>query len=206
MKKQQHWENIYTTKAPTEVSWYQAYPELSLDLIDRSGVDKSGYIIDVGGGESTLIDFLLKNGYEDITVLDISASALNRTKARLEEKANLVTWIEADITKIQLPYNIYDIWHDRAVFHFLTDKEDRQRYIAAVKYSLKSNGRIIVATFAPDGPPRCSGLDIVRYKPETLHSEFGEEFELLDSRSEIHQTPFGTQQKFIYCYCRKILV
>ena len=148
------------------------------------------------------MDDLLARGFQNVTVLDISASALRAAQERLGPRASQVTWLEADITTARLPRHYYDVWHDRAVFHFLTRAEDRKGYVQAARHSVKPGGHVIVATFAPDGPLRCSGLDIVRYSTEALHGEFGEAFELVASANETHQTPFGTEQKFIYCYCR----
>jgi 2-polyprenyl-3-methyl-5-hydroxy-6-metoxy-1,4-benzoquinol methylase len=203
MNRKAHWESIYSSKAPTEVSWYQEYPKRSLELISDTGIGIDAHIIDVGGGASTLVDGLLDSGFRNITVLDISATALDQTKARLGERGKAVTWLEADITRVTLPHHEYDLWHDRAVFHFLTTAEARESYVNAVRHSLKPNGHIIVATFAPDGPTRCSGLDIVRYSPDELHDEFGSDFQYIKSVSESHPTPFGTYQKFMYCYCKK---
>jgi hypothetical protein len=135
--------------------------------------------------------------------LDVSGAALRLTQQRLGAQANHVKWIEADITQADLPHQAYDLWHDRAVFHFLTQSEDRQRYVEVVRHAVRKGGHVIVATFAPDGPERCSGLEVVRYSPGSLHSEFGDGFDVVDSTRETHQTPFGTEQKFIYCYCRK---
>ncbi len=198
-----HWEDIHRTKVPTQVSWYQEHSLQSLRFIVNTGIDKAGQIIDVGGGISTLADDLLLNGYEHITVLDISASALNTVQQRMGASAKKITWIEADVTQAHLPSQFYAVWHDRAVFHFLIEPEDRRRYVNVVKAAVRPGGHVIVATFAPDGPDHCSGLEVVRYNPEGLHNEFGESFDLVDSTHETHQTPFGTQQKFIYCYCRK---
>uniref|UniRef100_A0A0C1MVN9 Methyltransferase n=1 Tax=Tolypothrix bouteillei VB521301 TaxID=1479485 RepID=A0A0C1MVN9_9CYAN len=192
METKIHWEEVYQTKDTTLVSWYQEHSELSLEFIKLCGVDKAGHIIDVGGGTSTLVDDLMVDGFLDITVLDISAAALQVAQKRLGSRAGAVTWLEADITRAQLPHYFYDIWHDRAVFHFLTALEDRQRYVETVQYSVKPGGHVIVATFAQDGPKRCSGLEVVRYSPESLHDEFGDDFELVDSTRESHQTPFGT--------------
>jgi ubiquinone/menaquinone biosynthesis C-methylase UbiE len=199
----EHWEAIYTSKPVTEVSWYQEHSDVSLDLIKRTGVSQSGGIIDVGGGASRLVDDLLGAGYSDVTVLDISASALQAARVRLGGLADAVTWIEADITEVELPHRRFDVWHDRAVFHFLTRAADRERYVQAVRRSVKRGGHVIVSTFGPDGPLRCSGLPVVRYSPEGLHDEFGTAFELVEHASEAHRTPFGTIQQFIYCYCRK---
>lgn len=203
MNTKTHWETIYQTKAPTQVSWYQEHSLLSLQFITNTSVDKSGQIIDIGGGISTLVDDLLANGYENVSVLDISAASLQTAQQRLGSQAQKINWIEADITQSQLPHQFYDIWHDRAVFHFLTKAEDRQKYVEAVRRSVKQGGHIIVATFAPDGPDKCSGLEVVRYDEDGLHYEFGDDFEVVDSTRETHHTPFGTDQKFVYCYCRK---
>ena len=202
METKDHWEEVYTANPVTEVSWFQEHSDLSLRLIEGTGVAQTGRIIDVGGGASTLVDDLLEHRFQDITVLDISAAALGTAQERLGPRASEVTWLEADITTARLPHHSYDVWHDRAVFHFLTRAEDRRRYIQAVKDSVRPGGHVIVATFAPDGPLRCSGLDTVRYSPDALHSEFGGAFELIESLPETHHTPFGTDQKFIYCYCR----
>ena len=198
-----HWENIYETKDATQVSWFQQHPELSFQFIEHTGVDKAGKIIDVGGGASTLVDDLLANGYENVTVLDISSAALQVAQQRLGRLASKVTWLVANITQVKLPHSFYDVWHDRAVFHFLTLAEDRARYVKAVQHSVKTGGHVIVATFGIDGPQRCSGLEVVRYSPDSLHDEFGDDFDLVNTTNELHQTPFGTEQKFIYCYCRK---
>ena len=202
METKTHWEEVYTANPVTEVSWFQEHSELSLRLIEGTGVAPTGRIIDVGGGASTLVDDLLAHRFQDITVLDISAGALHAAQERLGPRASEVTWLEADITTVSLPCDSYDVWHDRAVFHFLTRATDRQRYVQAVRQSVKPGGHVIVATFAADGPLRCSGLDTVRYSSGSLHAEFGEAFELLESAREMHETPFGTEQKFIYCYCR----
>lgn len=199
-----HWENIYQTKEPTQVSWFQPHPSLSVGLIRRTGLQPTDPIIDVGGGTSTLVDHLLADGFRAITVLDISARALQLARQRLGPRANDVTWLEADVTEVKLPPQAFAIWHDRAVFHFLTQLADRQRYIARVQQAVRPGGFVIVATFAADGPNRCSGLEVVRYDPASLHSEFGHEFELVDSAPEAHHTPSGTEQRFMYCYCRRI--
>jgi len=198
-----HWEHIYETKAPNQVSWYQEHAQFSLQYVQNTGIRKTDPIIDVGGGPSTLVDDLIADGFQHITVLDVSGTALQVARKRLGTKAIEVKWIEADITQADLPHQAYDLWHDRAVFHFLTQADDRQRYIEVVRQSVRKGGHVIVATFAPDGPERCSGLEVVRYSPESLHSEFGDGFEVVDTTRETHHTPFGTDQKFIYCYCRK---
>ena len=203
MNAKTHWEHIYESKAPTQVSWYQEHAQFSLQYIQNTGIRKTGHIIDVGGGTSTLVDDLIGDGFQHISVLDVSGAALRLTQQRLGAQANHVKWIEADITQADLPHQAYDLWHDRAVFHFLTQAEDRQRYVEVVRHAVRTGGHVIVATFAPDGPERCSGLEVVRYSPGSLHSEFGDGFDVVDSTRETHQTPFGTEQKFIYCYCRK---
>jgi 2-polyprenyl-3-methyl-5-hydroxy-6-metoxy-1,4-benzoquinol methylase len=203
METKSHWEHIYETKGSTQVSWYQEHAQLSLQLIQKTGISKNAYIIDIGGGASTLVDDLNAAGFEHISVLDISATALQLARQRLGMHAADINWIEADVTQAALPHLAYDVWHDRAVFHFLTRAGDRQRYIDTVRQAVRPGGHVIVATFAPDGPDHCSGLEVVRYSPDTLHDEFGEGFELKNSSRETHHTPFGTEQKFIYCYCRK---
>mgnify|MGYP000344845664 CR=1 FL=1 len=204
MDKQQHWETVYQTKARDEVSWFREHLDTSLRMIQNTGAGKDAAMIDVGGGNSTLVDDLLERGFVDISVLDISESAIAGSKDRLGEKANQVNWITADITAVDLPQSHYDLWHDRAVFHFLTEEEDRRKYVELVKRSIKPGGHIIVASFGPEGPQKCSGLDVVRYSPETMHGEFGETFKLIESVGETHNTPFGTTQDFVYCYCLKI--
>jgi len=203
MNTKTHWEHIYETKAPTQVSWYQEHAQYSLQFIQNTGVQKTGHIIDIGGGASTLVDDLLKAGFQHLSVLDVSGHALQLARQRVGTRAKDVNWIEADITQADLPQQAYDVWHDRAVFHFLTQAADRQRYIDTIRQAVRKGGHVIVATFAPDGPDHCSGLEVVRYSPESLHDEFGKDFEVVDSTRETHHTPFGTEQKFIYCYCRK---
>ena len=204
MSKAQHWDKIYDAKDYDEVSWFTPHLETSLHLIESARLDPAtAQIIDVGGGRSTLVDDLLDCGYQNLTVLDISAAAIEQTKKRLGGKAASVTSITADVTQAALPESTYDLWHDRAVFHFLTDPDDRRKYVEQVQRSLKPDGRIIVASFGLGGPEKCSGLEVVRYSPETMHDEFGGSFQLLDHIEETHQTPFGTTQAFVYCYCRK---
>ena len=203
MNTKTHWEHIYETKAPTLVSWYQEHARYSLQLIQKTGIQKTDHIIDVGGGASTLVDDLIAAGFQNISVLDVSARALELAKQRLSERASIVNWIVADITQADLPAQAYDLWHDRAVFHFLTQVADRQQYIHTARRAIRKGGHIIVATFAPDGPDHCSGLEVMRYNPDSLHDEFGEGFVLKESTRETHQTPFGLEQKFIYCYCRR---
>lgn len=168
MNAKAHWEHVYAHKAPTQVSWYQEHAQLSLDLIHRAGVQKDDPIIDVGGGASTLVDDLLAAGFQRITVLDIAAKALEFAQERLGPRAAQVTWIEADVTQAALPAQAYFLWHDRAVFHFLTQPADRQRYIESACRAVRSGGSLILATFAQDGPERCSGLEVMRYSAERL--------------------------------------
>src|SRR5215470_5881209 len=197
-----HWENIYAKKGPDAVSWYREHLETSLALIER-GVDvRTVSIIDIGGGESTLVDDLLARGCKDITVLDVSEKAIAVTKERLGAAAGKVHWIAADIERARLPHHSYDVWHDRAVFHFLTTAEQRMAYVRQAAYAVKRGGHVIVGTFGPEGPTECSGLKVVRYDADSLHDEFGVRFQLVESTKELHQTPFGTTQQFLYCFCR----
>lgn len=203
MQSKSHWERVYSTKATTAVSWFQEHAQHSLSLIRDTKVPSSASIIDVGGGASTLVDDLLANGYSKITVLDLSAVALAAAKTRLGALGDSVQWVEADVIKATLPAYSFDVWHDRAAFHFLTSPEERQVYVQAVLRSVKPGGHVIVATFAEDGPTQCSGLPVMRYRADELHAEFGAPFELLRHDKEEHHTPFGTVQQFVYCYCRK---
>ena len=202
MDPRTHWEKIYTTKAPDQVSWYRPHLETSIDLIERSISDRSAPIIDIGGGESTLVDDLLARGFQNVTVLDVSQVAIDATKQRLQQVAGRVHWVAADVTRVQLHPAAYDVWHDRAVFHFLTAPEQRAAYVRQVARSVKAGGHVIVSTFGPEGPTKCSGLDDVRYDTESLHEEFGTRFRVVESSTELHETPFGTTKQFLYCYCR----
>lgn len=204
MNKQEHWEKVYRMKGRDEVSWFREHLDTSLKMITNTGVGKDAAIIDVGGGNSSLVDDLIVAGFVDVSVLDISANAIKGSKERLGAKVNDVNWIVADITEVALPEDHFDVWHDRAVFHFLTDENDRRKYVELVMRSLKRGGHIIVASFSLDGPQKCSGLDVMRYSPESMHGEFGNAFELVESIGETHNTPFGTTQDFVYCYCRKV--
>ena len=200
----EHWEAVYTSKATDEVSWFQPHARLSLDLIGTAAADKDAGIIDVGGGASTLVDDLLAEGYRDLTVLDLSAAALHAARRRLGMQESKVRWIEADITEVDLPRKRYDVWHDRAVFHFLTTARQRDAYVRTVFNAVKPGGHVIVATFAEDGPLQCSGLPVMRYRADELHDEFGDAFTLLKHQKEEHHTPSGKVQQFVYCYCRRI--
>ncbi len=201
MDAQAHWEKVYSEKAPNAVSWYRPHLETSLSVIERIS-SRSSAIIDVGGGESTLVDDLLSHGYANVTVLDISQIAVDANRERLGSASERVRWLVADFTKAELPRSTYDVWHDRAVFHFLTASSDREAYVRQAAHAVKPGGYVIASTFGPEGPTRCSGLDVVRYDAESLHREFGVRFRLLETTKELHQTPFGTTQQFLYCLCR----
>ena len=202
MDPKRHWETIYETKSAQDVSWFQPEARLSLELIRRVIPNRAAAILDVGGGASTLVDGLLQTGYGAITVLDLSSAALAQARERLGPAAAQVAWQEADILEARLPRAAIDIWHDRAVFHFLTDAASRRRYVEQVRQAVRPSGHVLVATFAHDGPARCSGLDVARYTPDSLHGEFGDAFCLLHSTLEEHITPGGAKQAFIYCLCR----
>lgn len=201
--QREHWERVYQTKQPDAVSWFQERATRSLELIRSVGAPLTANVIDVGGGASTLVDDLLSSGFKNVSVLDLSASALEVARKRLGAAGDGVTWIAGDICTVDLPVQTFDIWHDRAVFHFLTDPADRAAYVRQVMKSVKPGGHVIVATFAPDGPEQCSGLPVARYAPGELHEEFGPSFELLEHMSEEHKTPWGSVQHFVYCHCLK---
>ncbi len=197
MDRRDHWNRVYQTKTPDNVSWYQQRPEVSLALVAASGVGKDAGIIDVGGGASVLVDHLLDLDYTNLAVLDLSGAALSASRSRLGARAAAVEWFEADVTSFEPPHR-YALWHDRAVFHFLTDADDRTRYVATLRKALQPNGAVIVATFAPDGPPKCSGLDVVRYDEHSIAAELGDEFQLREVRRETHVTPWMAEQRFNY--------
>ena len=201
--KQQHWETVYRTKAPDAVSWYRPHLDTSLALIERAAPDRNAAVLDVGGGASTLVDDLLARGYRDLSVLDISAAALNVARERLGEAADKVTWLAADLLDAPLPQARYDLWHDRAVFHFLTEAEQRAHYLRQLARALKPGGHAVLATFGPQGPITGSGLDTVRYDAWELARVLGDGFTLLDSTLELHATPFGTTQPFLYALFRR---
>jgi ubiquinone/menaquinone biosynthesis C-methylase UbiE len=196
-----HWERVYRTKQPTEVSWYRPHLELSLRLIEEAAPNRGAQIIDVGGGESTLVDDLLNRGYGNLSVLDVSSTKLDVAKERLGDNAGTVNWLCGDVTTIAFTGHQYDVWHDRAVFHFLTEPTERAAYVRQVTRAVKLGGHVIVATFGPEGPTQCSGLSVVRYDPNSLHSEFGTSFQLVKHLTELHQTPAGSIQQFTYCFC-----
>ncbi|HEY6194087.1 MAG TPA: class I SAM-dependent methyltransferase [Candidatus Eisenbacteria bacterium] len=198
----EHWDAIYGKRPATEVSWYRPHLERSLRFVEQARLRADAAILDVGGGASTLVDDLLDRGFTNLTVLDLSAAAIARSQARLGPRAGAVTWIVGDVTQVELPAHQYDFWHDRAVFHFLDEASSRDRYVQAVRSALKPGGHIVVATFGPSGPERCSGLPVVRYTPEGIHEQFGGQFRKVGNDSETHQTPWGSEQEFVYCYCR----
>lgn len=202
MNVETHWETVFSTKAPDTVSWYRPHLEVSLDLIERQTPGRSASIIDVGAGESTLVDDLLGRGYQQLTVLDVSTTAIEATKQRLGRSAEFVHWMLGDITQISLPPQSFDVWHDRAVFHFLTDLTQREAYVRSVLNAVRPGGHVIVSTFGPEGPTKCSGLEVMRYDAEALHREFGGRFRIEEHAEELHRTPWGATQQFVYCCCR----
>lgn len=198
MDRKQHWEQVYAQKQPTEVSWFQPRPEHSLRLITATGIAHDQPLIDLGGGASCLVDNLLEQGYRDVSVLDISGAALQHARQRLGQRAAAVHWIEADATAFE-PSRHYALWHDRAVFHFLTDPADREAYRQRLARGLQAGGQLIIATFALDGPERCSNLPVQRYSPETLSAELGAGYHLVETLGEAHITPAQKEQRFVYC-------
>ena len=202
MQQQHHWDAVYGAKTHDQVSWFRPHLETSLALIERATQgNRSASIIDVGGGASTLVDDLIERGYNGLTILDISQAALDVAKHRLGNVAVLVRWLHTDVTQACFAPHSFDVWHDRAVFHFLVTPEERAAYVRNVAMAVKPGGHVIVSTFGPQGPMKCSGLDTVRYDAKSLHHEFGSRFRLVESSKEFHQTPFGTTQQFLYCYC-----
>jgi SAM-dependent methyltransferase len=193
----EHWDNIYSPKGPREVSWYEPIPSRSLALIRATGISSRAPILDVGGGESTLVDHLLDEGYTDVSVLDITAGALERARIRLAGQADSVSWIEADILEFQ-PARRFSVWHDRAVLHFLRDERSRSRYLNTMRNALEPGGHVVVATFGPDGPTHCSGLEVQRYSGQSLSMLLGPSFEMRSQSLEVHHTPTGAEQQFLY--------
>ena len=202
MDPRPHWDKVYRTKQPTEVSWYRPHLETSLQLIEAAAPNREAAIIDVGAGEATLVDDLLARGYRDVCAMDVSPAALAVAQARLGANASRIQWLCGDVRTFPFSAHRYDVWHDRAVFHFLADPADRQAYVRQVAHAVKSGGHVIVATFGPEGPTTCSGLDVVRYDAQALHGEFGTAFRLVNHRTELHRTPAGATQQFTYCYCK----
>jgi SAM-dependent methyltransferase len=202
MQTAEHWENVYRTKDFDAVSWYAPHLGESLRLIRQLAPDKTAAVVDIGAGESTLVDDLLHHHYLDLSVIDISVTAIDFSKQRLGALAEQVGWHVGDITQYDFGSKKFDLWHDRAVFHFLTDPTARQAYIELVRRSVKPGGYVLMATFGPNGPLKCSGLDVVRYDAQSLHNEFGEGFSLQGDELTMHHTPMGTDQQFLYCWCR----
>jgi SAM-dependent methyltransferase len=203
MDPKTHWETIYRTKDVHEVSWFQSEARRSLDLISRICPDRSAPIIDVGAGASVLVDNLLDTGYRDLSVLDLAEAGLAISRDRLGADSAKVKWLRADVLEARLDEGAYAVWHDRAVFHFLANAADRGAYVKQVRRAVRPGGHVLVATFAEDGPEHCSGLPVVRYSAEGLHSEFGTDFLLVRSEHEDHRTPGGGEQSFLYCLCRR---
>lgn len=195
MDRKQHWDALYASRSPIDVSWYQADPVLSLELILATGARQDARILDVGGGTSVLVDRLALVGFCALAVLDISSCALAHVRQRLGARANQIEWIEADVLQFRPPH-VYDVWHDRAVFHFLTDAEERRQYMQVLNETLVSSGSVIVAAFTLDGPESCSDLEVVRYDAAGLCAEFGPGFVLMQHAVETHITPDGRPQKF----------
>jgi trans-aconitate methyltransferase len=202
LSRQHHWDKVYTTKGESEVSWFQETPAPSLELIALVGAMQDSAIIDIGGGASRLVDQLVSRGFQDLTVLDLSAAALGSARSRIGGRADRVTWITADVTLWQ-PQRTYDVWHDRAAFHFLTEPNDQAAYVARLRRALRAGGHAIIATFAPDGPERCSGLTVSRYDADSLAAKLGAGFELIDTRRHDHTTPWGSVQKFQFSTFRR---
>ena len=197
-----HWENVFATKNPNEVSWTQKYPKTSMDYLESLNPSKTANIIDIGGGDSNLVDALLEKGYDNIWVLDISEFALERAKKRLGDKADKVHWIVSDITEFK-PNVAFDFWHDRAVFHFLTEQESIDKYLAIINNVIADNGNFLLGTFSENGPLKCSGLEIKQYSENSMKKTFSENFEAVKCFTENHKTPFDTIQNFQFCGFKK---
>ncbi len=200
MDLRSHWEGIYESSSPRETSWFQPHLQTSLDWISDAVPDRSASIIDVGGGESTLVDDLLARGYRHLTVLDLAEAAIKKSRERLGPAAEQINWFVGDVTRVSLPSRNYDLWHDRAGFHFFTEVKPRFAYVNQLRSSLKIGGHVVISTFGQGGPERCSGLPIQRYDAEMLHEEFGRDFRMVKSSLVEHQNPFGTTQQFLYCH------
>jgi len=203
MSQKDHWEQVYATRPIEQLGWYEPHLQTSLSWIKGLGLAVDDPIIDIGGGASTLVDDLLDAGYQSITILDLSDNALSSTKARLGKAAEQVTWLTGDITSVDLPMQHYEVWHDRAVFHFLTVPEQQQRYRDNLLKALKPSGHLIISTFTPEAPPKCSGLPVQRYSPEQLQNALGGEFALQRQHQELHITPGGVEQMYFYCHFRR---
>ena len=203
MSRKDHWENVYKKKSPIEVSWYQSKPSISLSIISSLSIEKDENLIDVGGGASTLVDYLLEEGFKNISILDLSSNALEQAKKRLGEKSKLVNWQAEDVTNYS-PKKTYSLWHDRAVFHFLTERSDKEKYKKVLESSVRVGGYVIIAAFSIGGPKKCSGLDIVQYDAEKIRRELGQNYKLIEEKSESHVTPDGKEQLFGYNVFTKI--
>lgn len=204
MDKREHWDKVYATKTPDRLGWYKPHLQTSMAWIDKLGLPLDEPIIDVGGGASTLVDDLLDAGYQSLTVVDLSKRVLSAVRERLGKKSDLVTWLTADITALELPADEYKLWHDRAVFHFLVNPDERRCYRNNLLKSLKPNGHVIIGTFSPEAPPKCSGLPVRRYSLQKLVDELGPDFELMDHLKELHVTPGGVEQMYLFCHFRRI--
>ena len=200
--RKEHWEKVYSSKQPHEVSWTQELPKTSLEFVHSFNLPKTASIIDVGGGDSKLVDYLLQEGFENVTVLDISEKAIERAKQRLGDKAGMVKWIVSDITEFN-PTGLYDFWHDRATFHFLTTKEEAERYIDIAAKAVNKNGKMLIGTFSENGPEQCSGLPVKQYNEETLVSLINKWFQKVRCIHIDHTTPFNTIQNFLFCSFKK---
>lgn len=198
MGRRAHWEQVYSSKPSDRLGWYKPRLQTSLEWITALGLGPDEPIIDVGGGASTLVDHLLDRGYTDVTVLDLAGPALDLVKARLGERRSAVTWLCGDITEIELEENAFALWHDRAVFHFLTEPDDRAGYLANLRRALRPGGYLVIGTFAPGAPPNCSGLPVQRYELDLLQETLGNEFLLRRSQTELHVTPGGVEQMYLY--------
>jgi len=203
MSPKEHWEQVYSSKPTEQLGWFAPHLQTSLSWITELGVSLDAPIIDVGGGASTLVDDLLDAGYRSITVLDVSRQALSLAKTRLANNADAVSWIVGDVTATDLPVAHFELWHDRAVFHFLTEPEQQRKYRDQLLKALQPEGHLIIGTFAPEAPPKCSGLPVQRYSPERLESTLGDEFELQRQHNELHVTPGGVEQMYLYCQFRR---
>jgi len=203
MDRKEHWDRVYSAKSPIELTWFQERPTVSLKLIQETGLGSEKWVLDVGGGTSTLPSFLIEEGFRHLSVLDVSQRALATAKAQLGGKAEGVEWFEADLLGFHPPHR-WALWHDRAVFHFLTSQEDRDAYCRVLGQGLEPGGHLIIATFALDGPLKCSGLEVVRYSPESLQAVLGPEYQLRGSLEEVHDTPSGGTQNFVYSWFQRI--
>lgn len=203
MSQKAHWEQVYSTKPTDELGWYEPHLQTSLNWIRKLSLDIDTPIIDVGGGASTLVDDLIDMGYRNIDVLDIADKALSSSKARLGKKAAQVTWLVGDVTSMDLPTHYFELWHDRAVFHFLTQHEQQRKYLDNLLKALKPGGHLIIGTFSPEAPPKCSGLPVQRYSLEQLANTLGRDFELKRHHKELHITPGGVEQMYLYCHFQR---